>query len=282
MARLGSRFLAAALALAASGLGHAGDAPPTGFAQAARSLYRGGGPADGGQEDGFSAALRLPLGERWFLSGSALRLESYTNSFGMERPAENHYAVGVGAREATLTGERFAHLRYLEVRDWRSYGLQQDRARGGTLTYGGRAMLQPYLELWLEGGVGWLGARDEHRLFFAGQLELALLLFPHAWAYAGYTVEDAAVANLGLRFAFGQGGGAAKRAHRERYAVGQSLLAASSLQLQARPAFGAPETVLIPAGTDVVLLEQARNEFGNWWRVRAGEQEGWIREGHLK
>jgi hypothetical protein len=282
MARLGPRLVAAALALAASGTGRAADGPPLGFLQGAHSDYRGGGPADGGQEDGFSAALRLPLGERWFVTGSTLQVDAYTNSFDQERPAQRNYAVGVGVREAGLAGEQFARLRYLEVRDWRSYGLQQERARGGTLTYGGRALLQPWFEVGLEGGAGWLGARDEHRLFFTGELALALRLVPHAWAYASYAVEDVAVVNLGLRLAFGEDRGAAAPAGRKRYGAGQAIVVAAALQLQARPAFGAPETVLIPAGSEVALLEQARNEFGNWWRVRAGDVEGWIREGHLR
>lgn len=260
-----------------------------GYAEAA-AVRGDSGPADGGPtEEGAAINIRVPLNERWFFTGSAQRLEPYNDIFDNARPAEERKSFGVGARRGARDNEMFARLTYTDIDDWRYFN--QGDSGGTVLSVGGRGLFTPYLEATLEGGLGvWNGGKREDKAIFALSGQLALRLVPHLWAYAAYVVDDDARMHAGLRLSFAQAAPPTRRAGVRAagkpggplLAAGNRVIAVRPLQLQVRPAYGAPETVLVPAGAALTLDETRRNEFGSWWRVSWEGQEGWVREGWLR
>jgi hypothetical protein len=283
------RHLALALLLAAGpARPAAADGLALGYLEGA-AVRAGERPADGGPvEEGAAVNLRIPLGDRWFVTGSVQRLDAYVDSFGGAHAEEERASFGIGARRGSRDNEMFARLVYTDIREWRYFN--QDGGGGTTLSVGGRSLFTPWLEGTVEGGLGvFNGSRDENKgvLLFNGQL--ALRLVPHVWAYAAYVVDDEARMQLGLRLSFSHARSPTRRAavrsagpgSGPMLVAGNTLVTTRPLQLQARPAYGAPETVKAPAGETLTLVETRRNEFGNWWRVSFSGQEGWVREGWL-
>ena len=253
------------------------------------ATVRGSGrPADGGPvEEGVAIGARIPLNDRWFLTGSAQRLDAYLDSFGGAHAEEERASFGIGARRGSRDNEMFARLVYTDISEWRHFN--QDGG-GMTLSVGGRSLFTPWLEGTVEGGLGvYNGARGEDTGVFLLNGQLAARLVPHVWAYAAYVVDDEARMQLGLRLSFSHARSPTRRAavrsagpaSGPMLVAGNKLVTTRPLQLQVRPAYGAPETVKVPAGETLALVETRRNEFGNWWRVSFSDQEGWVREGWL-
>jgi hypothetical protein len=245
--------------------------------------------SDGGRsEEGGVINLRIPLDDRWFLVGSAQRLDAYADGFGNDHAEEERRSFGIGARRGRDDNEMFARLVYTDISEWRYFN--QPEGSGTALSVGGRKLFTPYLEGTIEGGLGiYNGSNSEDTASLVLNGQLALRLVPHLWAYAAYVTDDEGRMQFGLRVSF-----AHSRQRRAAPAVravepgsgtllaaGSSVIAKRALQLQGRPAFGAPETLVVPAGETVALVETRRNEFGNWWRVAWNGQQGWIREGWL-
>lgn len=250
-----------------------------------------GGVADGGStEEGVVVGLRVPVDDHWFLTASAQRLGAYVDDFGAGRPEEDRRSVGVGYRRGGRYDEMYARLVYIDIVDWRYYNGPQSSGRGGALSVGARGVFADFLEATVEGGLGIVEGRSGGTGSFAGRAELAVRVVPALSAYAAYVVEDDAFLHFGVRLNFGGREArskppavrAAASAAGPMLAAGNSVIAERGLQLQARAAYGAPETVKVPAGETLTLVETLRNEFGNWWRVSWNAQEGWIREGWLK
>ncbi len=131
---------------------------------------------------------------------------------------------------------------------------------------------------------------------YSGGVKAAVRLVPHVWVVGGYGTSallgESHGWSAGLRLSFGD-----SRPHRpgaravaaaadgesgEPWQAGQALVATRSLLLQQRPLAGAAEIAKIPAGTTMTLEKSTGNDFGTWWYVSAGTQEGWIRESWLK
>ena len=283
------RWLLLLLAACAPGA-VAADALPGGYVEAA--YLRGSSrPADGGPiEEGGVAAFRLPLGRQWFVTGSARRLDPYTDAFDFGHAEEARQSIGLGVRKGTGRDEMYARLTYTDIEDWRYFN--QTGGGGTTLSVGGRALWGRYLEGAIEGGIGVInGDQGEDNLLFPFRIDAALRLLPALSAYAAYEsglLERGAV-QVGLRLNFAHarprtrppGLRSVDPGARVTLEVGRDVVAARALQAQVRPAFGAPETFVVPAGETLALVETARNDFGNWWRVSWNGQQGWIREGWL-
>jgi hypothetical protein len=263
-----------------------------GYLEAAYVRGLGGGPADGGPDAvGIAGALRLPMGRSWFVAGSSQRLEPYIDDFGARHDEEYRYTAGLGVRQETRGQELFGQVTYVKYENWRNDG-DPPRVEGGLLSFGARNMLSEHVELGLEGGMGYVEGSGAHQLLMTGRGSLAYEFAPRVWLYAAGSLAllDYSMAYAGLRFSFPGPRRArlppavkpVERGAPTGLAAGTTLVAQRALQLQARPAFGAPETIVVPAGGALSLVEAIENSFGRWWRVRAGEQEGWIREGHLR
>jgi hypothetical protein len=260
--------------------------------EAAYARDFGGGPADGGPTAvGVAGTLRLPIARNWFVAGAMQRLEPYEDSFAGSHDEENRYAAGLGVRRGVGDQELFGQITYLKFENWRNNG-DPPRVEGGLLSFGARNMVGERVQLDLEGGMGYVEGGGVHEMLMTGRGSLAYEVVPHVWLYAAGSLAlfDYSMAYAGLRFSFPGPRPArlppavkpSRRGEPTTLAPGATLVAQRALQLQVRPAFGAPETIVIPAGASLSLVETRENTFGRWWRVRAGEQEGWIREGHLE
>jgi hypothetical protein len=244
--------------------------------------------ADGGDSAGGAIGLRLPVGTNVFLTASAQTLDRYVNAIGEERVDEERRSIGVGVRKGRRNGESYARLVYVHITDWRGFETQQ-RGRGGALSVGARRVLLPYVEGAIEAGLGMVhGSERGEEMSLAGRGELAVRMTHGLSAYVAYLAEDNSFLHVGLRMNFAEAGRprraavkAVKPGASPLLEAGKDVMARQPLQLQARPAFGAPEILVVPAGDTLSLLETLRNDFGNWWRVSWNGQEAWIREGWL-
>lgn len=263
-----------------------------GYLEATYARDLGGGPADGGPAAvGAAGAARIPLSRNWFVTGWAQRLDPYVDGFGGRHEEEDRFEAGFGARRSNANGELFGQVKYLKIENWRQAG-HAPRVEGGALSFGARNLVSDHVELRLEGSMGYVEGGLTHELILSGRGALAYEVVPHVWLFAegSLALFDYTMGYAGVRFSFpgpqpARLPPAVRHADRDGppgLAAGVTLVAQRPLQLQVRPAFGAPETIVVPAGGSVSLVETIRNDFGNWWRVRAGEQQGWIREGHLK
>lgn len=260
----------------------------------ARTLF--GRDYGGPTEEGGAVSLRIPLADDWFVTAAGQRLNPYVDGSGTRFPEEVHKSIGIGARSRdpqNPQAEWFARLVYLDISDSRHYVSPQPHAQGGELTFGARSMITPIIESSLEGGLG--GARhgsSDDRYWFIGRAEFALLLVSDLWAYASGEVSENSNWQAGLRWSLGSSKPPPRPlvVHAAEpgpgpgpvLAVGKTVITERALQLQARPTAGAPETVAVPAGATLQLLETTENTFGNWWRVSVDGQEGWIRESWLR
>lgn len=266
--------------------------PDGGYLEAAYVRETGGGAAASGSDvAGVAASARLPISRNWFLAGSALRFEPYVDSFGATREEENRFALGLGVRRIERGQELFGQVTYIRYENWREEA-GTPRVEGGALSFGARHLMGDRVSLDAEGGMGYVEGGMTHQILLLGRGSLAYRVVPHLWLYAegSLSLLDNSMVRVGLRFTFpgpqpARQPPAVKGAERDEAAVltvGASVVAQRPRQLQVRPAFGAPETIVVPAGGTLTLLETTSNTFGNWWRVAYGDQQGWIREGHLK
>ena len=239
---------------------------------------------------GSAAHLRLPFGENVFFAADAERLDARYDA-----PKDNVTerfeigSAGVGVHTVERTAHLFGLVNYVEKRRQQRApsGDTHEPARGVGFAVGARWLATPYLSV--EGQYGLKG----YVLDGFTKLDLGLRVLPQVWLLGTFNHGPFSGNEYcaGVRWAWDEyspsyrpGARAADAASRDsagELAAGQVLVTLRRLVPQVRPAAGAPELMPIPEGSQLVLQESTRNEFGVWWRVEAGSQDAWIRETDL-
>lgn len=247
---------------------------------------------DSGHVHGETAQLYFSPGGDWLFRVGASALDAHDHDPLMESSAriESGYA-GFGVRNANGPTEFNFLLAYLGERS-KGAGIEDEYESGVAVIAGLRWRPRPWMSFEPEIG-GTLGGLEG--LDYFARAQVAIRLVPHVWLFGGYQTSlisrDTRGSTAGLRFTFGEKAPAppATRlldagvdAGPAELAVGQERVSVRDQLLQKRPAFGAPETATLPAGTPLKLLRTLENEFGTWWLVSDGQQQGWIRESRLK
>ena len=236
--------------------------------------------------NGYMAQLSIPLGEYLYagMSQSETRRRSTDPAI---RFSEEFEANSIGLGIHTTRGQAHAYgiAGYRQRRDDLDYNSQtyHQHSYGGIFAVGFRALYRPWISLEPE-----IGGTDGLYL----RARIALRVVPHLWLIGGYTsgaIVDTGAWSAGLRWSLADSDAPPPGARREsseqggaQLASGDSLVALQTLRLQVRPAAGAPETTVVPQGAKLQLLDIQQNEFGKWWRVKVGTDEGWIRESFLQ
>lgn len=245
---------------------------------------------------GWTARLSVPLTEALYLSASGAKMDVYfTDPAITQTETFESGSIGLGVHSTYGKAHAFGQLSYGEQKSEFTDGADQweRRESGATLVLGARWLVAPWLSFEPEGGVS-------NRILDAfGRVRIGVRLVPHVWLVGAYTAghfyaEDAWTA--GVRLAWRDFSGPRPRGPGARVvpragepapdrnaplAAGQTLRTLRTVRLQVRPLAGAPEIAALPADTTLVLHESTRNDFGAWWRVTAGDREGWIRETDL-
>jgi len=240
---------------------------------------------------GSAAHLRAPFGERFFFAADAERLDAMYDAPNDQVTERFELAsVGVGMHTVERTVHLFGQVNYVEKRRGQHApsGDTHDPASGVGLAAGARWMAMPYLSV--EGQYGLKG----YVVDGFTKLDIGLRVLPRVWllgtfnhgpfsgneycagvrwSWEEYSPSHLPGARVADAAAAGSGG---------ELATGQTLLTLRPIVPQVRPAAGAPEVDAIAAGSQILLHESTRNEFGVWWRIQVGEQAGWVREGDLK
>lgn len=293
-ARIGAGRLLAMLALCPCGMSFA-QGPSWAYAQYEQVWER---PQADQESSGYSAQISLPLSQYLYASASGTVMDAhFTNpSIPVTEEFESG-SVGLGLHSTAGKAHAFGLLSYgQKSRDSRN-GTQEfhDREEGVGLTLGARWLITPYLSFEPEGGF------SDAVLDAFVRVKIALRLVPHVWLVGGYSSGafvsgDAWSAGIRLTWTDSTLPPVRRRGakvlpsdpdlpppgRKAPLSAGQTLKALRVLRLQVRPLAGAPEVALVPAGATMVLQQSTRNDFGTWWQVTAGEQEGWIREKELK
>jgi hypothetical protein len=244
-----------------------------------------------GEGDGIFVSL--PLSERWFVAGSAAESEArYDDPMIADVERRESINAGIGIHSIGRKGHVYALLSHSHI-ELTSSAAAEEQREGAVFAMGYRYMERPWLVLEPEFGLGHYDHTYDFQSFL--RIKAAVRVVPRAWVVASYSsgltpMDDGNVLALGVRLAWRDSTPERKVPPAVRapsgegatLAVGQSVVTVWALRLQEQPAFGARETVAVPAGETVQLIETRQNSFGRWWRVRAGDEEGWIREGHLK
>ena len=249
--------------------------------------------------EGDAIQVMVPLSESWFLAASRAGSEAEYDDPQIATVEElEATSVGLGVHSTRGKGNVFALLSYTSY----SYSGSMTNGSapvpeyesGAAFSMGYRYLERPWLMLEPEFGIAHYGDYAlDYRTF--GRFKVAVRLVPHVWAVGGYswglTILDAddRTWSAGIRLTWRDSTPQRKRPAGARILAepgtglmpGQTLVALRPLQLQLRPMKGASETAVIPKGAALVLLEPTNNQSGNWWKVSAGGQEGWIREGWL-
>lgn len=240
------------------------------------------------------AQLHLSPGEDWLFRVALAGLDAHDHDPLAPAPEriEGGYA-GVGIRIPTRSSEFNFLLAYVGER-LKGDGLQDEHDSGIAAITGVRWRLQPWISFEPEIGAT-VGGRDG--LDYFARAQVAIRMVGQVWVFGGYETSllfgDSRGSTAGLRFTFGEKppvrAPAATRlldagpdAGSGELAVGQQRMTVREQILQKRPAFGAPETATLPAGTPLTLLRTLQNEFGSWWLVSDGTRQGWIRESRLR
>lgn len=239
----------------------------------------------------------VPLSQSWFLAASHAQSKAEYDDPQIATVEElEATSVGLGIHSTGRKGHLFAQLSHtaFEYQGALTNNSPQPPVHdsGVSFSMGYRYLERTWLTLEPEFGIAHYGDYAlDYRTF--GRFKVAVRLVPHVWAVGGYswglTILDADDRTLsaGIRLAWQDSTPARRMPPGAKVvggpaptglALGQTLVALRALQLQQRPANGAPETSVIPKGASLVLLETTSNPFGNWWRVGADGQEGWIRE----
>jgi hypothetical protein len=285
-----SRALLAAL-LCVPGVA-AADTPPQAYLELTHDWVRIQSDESG---EGNTGRFTVPLGENLFMAGSYAELDAEFE--GISQGIFEDFRSRIGGLGWRWAGgdatDAFVLLSYWDASrettdtDPMTQDYKDDQT-GGAVTVGVRYLATPYFTV--EPEVTFAHSGDY--AFGFGEyvsLKASLRILPHVWAVAsvspGFLSGDEYSTSVGVRLAWSDSVAERKPpapAALVPFVPGQSLVVQRNLQLQIRPAFGAPETIVVPAGGALSLLETVENAFGTWWRVSHGDQEGWIREGHLR
>jgi len=247
---------------------------------------------------GESVQLSLPLTGPWFASAGATRLDSRYDDPAIPEERVEDFRAGLGFHSTDVGQQAFAALSYVhQARHFPSANPAWERLDGGFLSVGERWGVNSRLTLQAEGGLAYLRGDWGYLDAFA-RVTAAARLVSNFWVVGGYSTStflaDAHGWSAGVRLTFGNspthrpgarvaGADPTSDAEPDRpWQPGQALVAMRSLLLQQRPLAGAAEIAKIPAGTTMTLEKSTENDFGTWWYVSAGTQEGWIRESWLK
>jgi len=245
---------------------------------------------------GRAGQLSLPLSQYFYASIAGTEMdEHFTDPSFSETDELESWSAGLGLHSTFGKAHAFGRVSYVETTTLSTSELGQLEQRDSDvqLALGARWLMTPWFSFEPEGGF----STDVFDGFV--HVTLALRLIPHVWLLGGYTngafnVENSWSAGVRLSWQDASGprplGRGAKplraapgeAAPKTSLAAGQTLQTLRLLRLQVRPLAGAPEIADLPAGTQLILQENRQNEFGTWWRVMAGDKEGWIRETELR
>jgi hypothetical protein len=225
--------------------------------------------------------------DAWFTDSSIDQRERYTGG-----------TLALGLHSTALTrAHAFGTLGYAgsERRVQTPSGQYVDHVDGGFLTVGAHWLIAPWLSFEPEGGIGYSGDYDIDAIL---HVRLGVRVLPRVWLIGGYHEDNGLPIeanshywSAGLRVAWRDSttrprGAKPMRGEAETAApglhAGQTLQAVRDLKLQQRAHPGAPESADVPAGARIVLNESVRNDFGTWWHITVGAEEGWIRETQLR
>lgn len=241
---------------------------------------------------GETAQFHFSPGGDWLFRVAATALDAHDHDPLTPAPGriEGGYA-GLGIRNGSGATEFNFLLAYIAERT-RGGGVEDDYDSGVAVITGLRWRPRPWMSFEPEIG-GSLGGREGFDYFARAQV--AVRLVRHVWLFGGYETSllfgDSRGSTAGLRFTFGEKSPAPPATRLlspgpqdgpAALAVGQERVSVRDQVLQKRPAFGAPEVATLPPGTTLKLLRTLENEFGTWWLVSDGQQQGWIRESRLR
>lgn len=240
---------------------------------------------------GETAQFHFSPGGDWLLRVAVSALDAHGHDPLTPEPGriEGGYA-GFGIRNASGPTEFNFLLAYVGERR-KDAGAEDQHASGVAVITGLRWRPRPWMSVEPELG-GALGGR--HGFDYFARAQIAVRIVRHVWLFGGYESSllfgDSRGSTAGLRFTFGEKSPAppatrllgSPDARSAELAVGQERVAVREQVLQKRPAFGAPEIATLPAGATLKLLRTLDNEFGAWWLVSDGDQQGWIRESRLR
>jgi len=245
--------------------------------------------------DGKFGAINIPISEYWMAVGRVSTLDAhFTNPAIPVTERYRNYSAGLGLHDNWGRAHGYATLGYaVSKRHTEGAGSKpfDDNHYGAVLDMGVRILARPWLELEPAGSVESFGATL--------RFSLGLRVLPHLWLVGGYAADtvfsDENGWTAGLRLTLSDATSApvkprgtaplsaAEAAGDEPgFAAGQVFEALRTLRLQARPRFGAPETVVVPKGATLALQKAETNDFGNWWYVSVDGKEGWLRESELR
>lgn len=241
---------------------------------------------------GETAQFHFTPGDDWLFRIAASALDAHNHDPLAPAPGriEGGYA-GIGFRADSGPIEYSFLLAYVDERR-KDAGAQDEDDSGLAVIWGLHWRPRPWMSFEPEFG-GVLGGREGFDYFARAQI--AVRIVRHVWLFGGYETSllfgDSRRSTAGLRFSFGERSpappatrllGSGPDAGPAALAVGQERVTVREQILQKRPAFGAPEIATLPAGTTLKLLRALENEFGAWWLVSDGDQQGWIRESRLR
>jgi hypothetical protein len=249
---------------------------------------------------GSSGLLSVPLTEALYVVATGYELDAWFTDPAVpvtERYTGGSVALGLHGTRRTRA-QAFGTLGYFtrERRKRDTTGERTEHTDGGFLTVGAHWLIAPWLSVEPEGGIGYSGHYNFDGIF---HLQLGVRVLPRVWLVGGYHQDRGSFLasnyhwSAGLRLAWRDSApprpagakplrGDADGSAASGWRPGETLQAQRALKLQARPLAGAPEIADVPIGALIVLQKSARNEFGTWWRVTVGADEGWIRESQLR
>lgn len=240
--------------------------------------------------DGGAVQLSTSLTDQVFVVGSGITLDARYDDASIPDEELQAGSIGLGFHSRDRRQPAFAQLSYVTSR-MRGDGFDV-RGNGWQLLVGEHFRASRNFALEPAAGVSW-DENSNYDTFL--RLNLAVGIVGPLWVVAGYTTStvlgDSRTWSGGLRYTFGEvprrtagvrAGTSATGEPGSGLQIGQAVVVQRPLVLQQYALFGAKEVATVAAGQSLVLEKTEVNTFGPWWYVTAGEQQGWIREGHLK